>query len=97
MPISQLSETIQKAVMFLPGTYGTSLIKNHCMRGAFEELSACGLPDEAIESIKDALDCNLYFFDKPVSIPVMYAILAGSVALLVAVYIILNVKSKPKK
>ena len=97
MPISQLSETIQKVVMFLPGTYGTSLIKNHCMRGAFEELSACGLPDEVIESMKDALDCNLYFFDKPVSIPVMYAILAGSVAVLVAIYIILNVKKKPNK
>ena len=97
MPISQLSEVLQNAVMFLPGTYGTSLLKNHCMRGAFEKLSDCGLPDEVIESMRDAVDCNLYFFDKPVSELAMYAVLIGSVLILLSVYIILNVKKKAKK
>ena len=97
MPISQLNESLQTAVMFLPGTYGTALLKNHCMRSALAKMSDDGLPNEVIESMRDAVDCNLYFFDKQISEATMYLVLAGSVALLVAIYIILNVKRKAKK
>lgn len=96
MPISQLSPALQKVIMFLPGTYGTALLKKHCMRGAFEKISECGISDEVIEIMKDSIDCNLYFFDKPVSEFAMYAILATSIALLIAIYIILNVKKSNK-
>lgn len=41
--------------------------------------------------MKDALDCNLYFFGSHVGIPVMYLILGGTVAALIAAYILLNV------
>lgn len=44
MPISQFSVGLQKAISFLPGTYGTSLIRNHAMRGAFAELTELGFP-----------------------------------------------------
>ena len=36
MPISQFSEGIQKVLSFLPGTYGTSLLHNHLMRGCMD-------------------------------------------------------------
>ncbi len=97
MPLSQLSEGLQNAVMFLPGTYGTSLIKNHAMRGVFEQMSAEGLPSEAIDSFKASIDCNLYFFDKPVSISTMYIIMTASVLFFVGAYIILNVRKKAGK
>ena len=35
MPISQFSDGLQKAISFLPGTYGTSLLRNHFLRGVF--------------------------------------------------------------
>ena len=38
MPVSSFSEGVQKVISFLPGTYGTSLLRNHAMRGAFEEV-----------------------------------------------------------
>ena len=38
MPISQFSEGLQKVISFLPGTYGTSLLRNHALRGVFEEM-----------------------------------------------------------
>lgn len=96
MPISQISPVLQRVIMFLPGTYGTALLKKHCMRGAFEKIGECGIPAEVIETIKDSIDCNLYFFDKPVSELTMYAILTTSIALLIAIYIILNVKKSNK-
>lgn len=90
MPISQFSEGLQKALLFLPGTYGTSLVRNHAMRGALAEMSASGLPDEVVEAIRDSIDCNLYFFGTKVNITAMYAVLVGTVAVLIAAYIIMN-------
>lgn len=94
MPISQLGTGIQKVVSFLPGTYGTSLMRNHALRGVFEEMRAAGLPKEAVESIKDSIDCNLYFFGDKVEPVTMYLILAGAVAALVLIYIFINVLKK---
>lgn len=94
MPISQFSPGLQKALSFLPGTYGTSLLRNHALRGVFEEMSTLGFPPEVIEEIKDSIDCNLYFFGDKVGLNVMYLILAGAVGVLVGVYVLLNVLSK---
>ncbi len=77
-------------ICFLPGTYGTSLIRNHAMRGAFAEMIDQGVPSEIVESIKDSIDCNLYFFDNKVELPVMYLILGGTIAVLIGVYILMN-------
>lgn len=90
MPISSFSEGIQKAIMLLPGTYGTSLVRNHSMRGALDELSNAGMPKMIMTSIKDVLDCNLYFFDKRVEMTTMYLVLCITIVLLVIVYILLN-------
>lgn len=91
MPISQFSEGLQKLISFLPGTYGTSLLRNHALRGVFGEMEAQGFPAEAVETIRDAVDCNLYFFGDRVEPGAMYAILGGAVVVLIAVYVLLNV------
>ncbi len=91
MPISQFSEGLQHVISFLPGTYGTSLLRNHAMQGVFEELKEVGIPTEVVKLIRDSLDCNLYFFDHEVKIGVMYAILGGTVALLIGAYVLLHV------
>lgn len=91
MPISQFSEGLQRVISFLPGTYGTSLIRNHAMRGVFAEMESLGIPAEAVEAVKDSIDCNLYFFEEQVSTSAMYAVLGTSVALLVGAYVLLNV------
>lgn len=91
MPISQFSEGLQKLISFLPGTYGTSLLRNHALRGVFGEMEAQGFPAEAVETIRDAVDCNLYFFGDRVEPGAMYAVLAVAVVVLIAVYVLLNV------
>lgn len=72
MPISSFGEGLQKIISFLPGTYGTSLIRNHTMQGALAEMQNQGIPTEVIEKLKDSLDCNLYFFGSQVNIGTMY-------------------------
>lgn len=91
MPISSFGDGLQKVIACLPGTYGTSLVRNHAMRGAFEEMHRAGVPAEVLEKVKDSVDCNLYFFDHSVSVGSMYIILAAAVVLCLAVYVLLNV------
>ena len=90
MPISSFSEGLQKVLSFLPGTYGTALVRTHSMQGALAEMQNQGIPAEVIESIKDSLDCNLYFFGEQVNMPTMYLILGGTIAVLIAVYVLMN-------
>lgn len=90
MPISSFSQGLQKVISFLPGTYGTSLLRNHLLRGVFQEMGEQGFPAQVVEAIKDSVDCNLYFFDNKVETGSMYLILTGSVLLLLCAYIVLN-------
>ena len=89
MPISSFPEGLQKVLGFLPGTYGTSLLRNHCLDGVFEEMQRQALPSELITGFKDVVDCNLYVFETRVEISTMYAVLLGVTAALVVGYILL--------
>lgn len=97
MPISQFGKGLQRVISFLPGTYGTSLIRNHALRGVFEEMAEVGFPKEVVEGIKDSIDCNLYFFDNKVELSSMYIIVAASAAALIGIYILINAVFGKKK
>ena len=96
MPISQFSEGLQKVISFLPGTYGTSLLRNHALRGVFEEMSAQGFPREVVEAVKDSVDCNLYFFGDKVDLSTMYLVLIAGVVIFVGLYVGMNLLSRRK-
>lgn len=91
MPMSGFGTGLQRVLSFLPGTYGTCLIRNHAMAGVFREMrDTAGFPDEVLEGIRDSIDCNLSFFGTQVTLPAMYLILTGATLLLVGLYILLN-------
>jgi multidrug/hemolysin transport system permease protein len=94
MPISQFSKGLQKALSFLPGTYATSLLRNHALRGVFAEMKADGYPKEIINGLRDVIDCNVYFFDNKVELSTMYVILGGSVVVLVGIYVVMNMMKR---
>lgn len=94
MPMSQFSEGLQKALSFLPGTYATSLLRNHALRGVFAEMEADGYPKEIINGLRDVIDCNVYFFDNRVELSTMYVILGGSVVVLIWIYVVMNMMKK---
>lgn len=97
MPLSSFGEGLQKIISFLPGTYATALIRNHSMRGALLELENEGIPSDAVNALKDAMDCNIYFFEHKVDISTMYIILGASTAILLGIYILINVLKKKSK
>lgn len=87
MPISSYGKGLQNFMAFLPGIYGTGLIRNHMMNGALDSLSK-QLPSEAIKAMKDSVDVNLYFFDNSVEVWQMYLILLSFIVLFIALYLV---------
>lgn len=97
MPISGFSAGLQKVLSFLPGTYGTSLLRRHAMRGVFAEMSESGFPDEVMDAVRDSVDCNLYFSGHRVGEGTMYLILIGAIVLFIGVFVAMNILSGRKK
>jgi len=97
MPISSFPVGLQKVVSFLPGTYGTSLFRNHALRGVFAEMESVGVPKEAVSELRSLLDCDLTLLGRDVSLPAMFLILGITVAVLLGVYILLNACYGKKK
>ncbi len=90
MPISNFGEGLRNVLAFLPGTYGTSLLRNHALRGSFEEMRQAGFPEQVVDAIRDSVDCNLYFFGTQVQTETMYLILGASILVLIGIYIGMN-------
>lgn len=90
MPISQFSEGLQTVISFLPGTYATSLFRNHAMNGALDALADKGIPVDAVDAIRDVVDCNIHFMDERVGIGTMYLIVTATVAVIMIAYVLLN-------
>jgi len=94
MPISSFSPGLQRVLSFLPGTYGTGILRNCAMRGSFAEMRRLGFPEEVVQGIRDSVDCNLYFFENKVEVTAMYLILVGSILALIGLYVLLNWKKE---
>ena len=92
MPISQFSSGLQNAIAFFPGTYGTSLLRRHSMRGVFEALEKEGIPATAVDVIRDTVDCNIYFFEKQVPAELGYLIVVGATLVLISLCVILHMR-----
>ena len=97
MPISSFGDGLQKVVMFLPGTYGTSLVRNHSLNGVISEMGSQGVPAPVCEGIKDLLDCNLSFFGNQLNVTTMYLILGLTTATLIVAYLLMNLLRKKDK
>lgn len=97
MPIKSFGDGLRNALMFLPGTYGTSLIRNHSLNGVFAEMESVGFPPEVMKGIKESIDCRLSFFGTNVEQWVMYLVLIGSVVLLIGIYVLFNILKREAK
>ena len=97
MPISNFAQPMQYVISLLPGTYGTSLLRNHALQGVLREMQAAGVPQDVLDAMRRGMDCTLSFFGHPVGIPGMYAILGGSVAALIVGYVLLHGRRQARK
>ncbi len=87
MPVSQFGEGLRRVLGFLPGTYGTSLLRNHTLGGVLAEMEDQGVPAAVTNAMRDSVDCNLYFFGNQVGTDAMYLIVAGSTVVFLAAYV----------
>lgn len=97
MPLSNLTEWLKNALMFLPGTYGTGLMHLHLMGGAIEAMAEEGVPQAMIEGMKEGFDCTLVFFGATVSDWASYLVLIAAGAVILGVCLVLNFKRGKKK
>ncbi len=84
MPLGSLTAWIRNAVMFLPGTYGTGLIRMHLMGRAIDSL-----PAPAAAAMREGFDCTLLFFEHAVPVWACYLVVALVTLALVGGYIAL--------
>lgn len=94
MPISSFGKGLQKVLSFLPGTYGTSLIRNHSMNPIFNQIE--NINSSVINNIKKGVDCSIEFNGNIVSILNMYLVLIISIIFLLFLYLIINKMKKSK-
>jgi multidrug/hemolysin transport system permease protein len=97
MPLASFSEGLRSVLMFLPGTYGTSLVRNHSINGVLREMESQGYSTDLIDGLKTVVDCKLEFFGSEVKVWVMYLVLCLTVATLIGAYVLINVLSNRKK
>lgn len=90
MPISNFSSGLQKVLSYLPGTYGTSLLKNHMLNGVYREMKDSGFPEKAITLIRDTLDCNPVFHGHVVTVNQMIVIMVASVLVFGGIYLFMT-------
>lgn len=90
MPISNFDSGLQKVLSYLPSTYGTSLLKNHMLRGIFEEMEQNNLPEEMITAIRDTLDCNPQFRGFVVSVNRMLILMVGSIVVFGIIFFLMT-------
>ena len=104
MPIHSFGDGLQKVLSFLPGTYGTSLMRNHALNGTFNELAdiitksgaSKADVDAIMNGIKEGIDCKLSFFGTDVSVPAMAVIVLCSTAVLIGIFVLINVLKKKR-
>ena len=97
MPISQFSVGLQRVLSFFPGTYATSLVRNHALAGVCAELESSGFPAEAIASIRAVADCDPNFFGHSVEVWHSYLVVIGTVAILLGIYVVLHANAEKRR
>lgn len=93
MPISQFTPAVRTFIKFLPGTYGTSLIRNHLLKSLFTKLGT-KVPVDVMNVIHQSFDTSFKLMGHTVTQTMMYLIMIFTCVILLLIYISLNYKKK---
>lgn len=95
MPMSQFGTGLRNALLFLPTTYATALMKNSVMESTFRELGKI-IPNDVINNLKESIDIRLIFNNNVISISTMYLIVIITIIVLFILYILKHFLYKNK-
>lgn len=93
MPISQFTPAVRTFIKFLPGTYGTTLIRNHLLKSLFTKLGT-KVPVDVMNVIHQSFDTSFTLMGYTVTQTMMYLIMIFTCVILLLIYISLNYKKK---
>ncbi|MDE7406210.1 MAG: ABC transporter permease [Clostridiales bacterium] len=96
-PISQFSKGMANTIMCLPGTYCTGLLRTHFMSGYASLMTVDGAQKAAVDGLLTGFDVKLSFFGSDVKAWAMYLVVTCAVAVLIAVFVLMNVLNKKRK
>ena len=96
MPISSMGKGIQNFVGFIPGTYSTVIFRQAYMNGIIDKMGE-DLPSQAISQIRKGFDCDYFFFGNKVAMWVSFVVVISTIAVLLAIYLILNLRGRNKE
>lgn len=94
MPLASFSEGLQTVLSYVPFTYATSLLRNHCMNGVFNEMLSVGVPKPIVDGLMSSVDCKITFNGAEVTHLAMYLVLGLSILLFLGLFIYFGVKAK---
>lgn len=94
MPLSSFSSGLQSVLSYVPFTYATSILRNHCMNGVFNEMLSVGVPEPVVDGLMTSVDCKISFNGAVVSEPVMYIVLTASILLFLGLFVLVGAKMK---
>lgn len=94
MPLSSFSDGLRSVLGFFPFTYGTSILRNHCLGGVFKEMTNIGISSNVVNGLMSSLDCKVSFLGHEVPVAIMYVVLVASILLFLGLYVFVGVKSK---
>ncbi|MBD5631901.1 MAG: ABC transporter permease [Clostridia bacterium] len=97
MPFSQFSEGLRNVLCCLPGTYGVGIMRNHYMSGYLIALGDEGVPQEALNAIRENFDITIKVFGTEIPLGAMYGILLGACAVLLAAYVTVVILKNKRK
>lgn len=90
IPISNFPAAVQYVTLFVPGSYSAALFRTFFMDGAVEEMAQAVSPQFA-EGLADSFSVRLNFFGEPLATGWAAVILAGTVLLFGACFIVSSV------
>lgn len=94
MPLASFSSGLQTALSFLPFSYATALLRNHCMGGVFNEMVSVGVSNTVVDGLMGSVDCKISFCGQEVSQFVMYVVLGLSIALFLGLFVYFSARAK---
>lgn len=90
IPISNFPAAVQYVTLFVPGSYSAALFRTFFMDGAVEEMAQAVSPQFA-QGLADSFSVRLNFFGEPLATGWAAVILAGTVLLFGACFIVSSV------
>ena len=96
MPVSMFPAAIQYFILFIPGTYSATILRNLFMNGAIAKIGEVAPP--AADGIREGFSVDLDLFGHTIDAGYYWLIFACAIVLTIVIYaVLILIKNRRKK